>query len=486
MAASITISNTFATQAGPIPLSQLDTNYSQLVTAFNTLGNFFNYYADSSGSANALVVTVSSPQLVSYAAGLTLFVKVANTNTGASTINVNALGAKSITTPAIGALSAGDLIAGAVVQLTYDGTQFQLGSVGSFIALRATTLAVSGATTLSSNVTISGGTSITPSSGTALTLSPPSGQLAILVNDTAAGGIRCVNSGNTSGFDVGLLGGTSVADAYLYNRNIASGSLILGTKNSSRVNISLAGNVVIGTPDSGVALTVTGAAGNAPISASSVSANLSIFNSTSVTGSALTINYNGTTVGYIGYGAYPISGAANTDLGISVAGANNIRFGYNGGSNTALTISGSNGSVNVAYGFNITGTGGFYNSASKFGMDFNAGVTRFYSSGADASTRGAYDFRITDSVGTLDRSVLAISNQGAVSIAAPVSGTALAVTGTAAGTAALRLDTTATNAGTQTATWTAPTNKPGAALGVVSRWIPVNLDGTTYYIPAWT
>ena len=349
-----------------------------------------------------------------------------------------------------------------------------------------TTLTVGGATTLSSNVTISGGTSITPSSGTALTLSPPSGQLAILVNDTAAGGIRCVNSGNTSGFDVGLLGGTSVADAYLYNRNIASGSLILGTKNSSRVNISLAGNVVIGTPDSGVALTVTGAAGNAPISASSVSANLSIFNSTSVTGSALTINYNGTTVGYIGYGAYPISGAANTDLGISVAGANNIRFGYNGGSNTALTISGSNGSVNVAYGFNITGTGGFYNSASKFGMDFNAGVTRFYSSGADASTRGAYDFRITDSVGTLDRSVLAISNQGAVSIAAPVSGTALAVTGTAAGTAALRLDTTATNAGTQTATWTAPTNKPGAALGVVSRWIPVNLDGTTYYIPAWT
>ena len=118
-------------------------------------------------------------------------------------------------------------------------------------------------------------------------------------------------------------------------------------------------------------------------------------------------------------------------------------------------------------------------------MDFTSGVTRFYSSGADASTRGAYDLRITDSVGTLDRSVFAINNQGAVSIAAPVSGTALAVTGTAAGTAALRLDTTATT-GAQTATWTAPTNKPGAASGVVSKWIPVNLDGTTYYIPAWT
>jgi hypothetical protein len=80
---------------------------------------------------------------------------------------------------------------------------------------------------------------------------------------------------------------------------------------------------------------------------------------------------------------------------------------------------------------------------------------------------------------------LIVSTSGNVTIAAPVSGTTLTTTGTAAGTAAIRLDTTAT-IGAQTATWTAPTNKPGAAAGVVTRWIPINLDGTTYYIPAWT
>lgn len=57
--------------------------------------------------------------------------------------------------------------------------------------------------------------------------------------------------------------------------------------------------------------------------------------------------------------------------------------------------------------------------------------------------------------------------------------------GTAAGTAALRLDSTATT-GVQSATWSAPSNKPGAASGTVAKWIPISLDGTTYYVPAWT
>jgi hypothetical protein len=245
---------------------------------------------------------------------------------------------------------------------------------------------------------LGGGTSITPSSGTALTLSPPAGQLAVLVNDTAAGGLRCVNSGNTSGFDVGLLGGTSVADAYVYNRNVASGALILGTKNSSRINIGLAGNVTIAAPDSGVALTASAASG----------------------GITAVLNAN-----------------ASFALQIASPAANfaGIQFAQSGQTTCAV-----------------------YNAASTG------------------------DLRLqTNSV---DR--MSITNAGNVTIAAPSSGRTLTTTGTAAGTAALRLNTTATNAGTQTATWTAPINKPGAAAGVVSQWIPIDLDGTTYYIPAWT
>ena len=60
----------------------------------------------------------------------------------------------------------------------------------------------------------------------------------------------------------------------------------------------------------------------------------------------------------------------------------------------------------------------------------------------------------------------------------------LVVNGTSAGTAVLRFNTQATT-GAQTATWTAPTNKPGAASGSVTKWIPVNVDGTTLYVPAF-
>lgn len=81
-------------------------------------------YAAAAGSANALTATLA-PALVAYTAGLTLHIKIATTNTGAATINVNGLGAKAIVDRIGSALSAGDLIAGEVVRLTYDGTQFR-------------------------------------------------------------------------------------------------------------------------------------------------------------------------------------------------------------------------------------------------------------------------------------------------------------------------------------------------------------------------
>ena len=81
-------------------------------------------YGAAAGSANALTATLA-PALVAYTAGLTLHIKIATTNTGAATINVNGLGAKAIVDRVGSALSSGDLIAGEVVRLTYDGTQFR-------------------------------------------------------------------------------------------------------------------------------------------------------------------------------------------------------------------------------------------------------------------------------------------------------------------------------------------------------------------------
>lgn len=67
-----------------------------------------------------------SPAISSYAAGQKFSFVSAGANTGAVTININGLGAKSITKLGTTALAAGDIPSGAIVEIEYDGTQFQL------------------------------------------------------------------------------------------------------------------------------------------------------------------------------------------------------------------------------------------------------------------------------------------------------------------------------------------------------------------------
>jgi hypothetical protein len=82
-------------------------------------------YAADAGSINALAVTLS-PVPAAYTTGMTIQVKVANTNSGASTINVNGLGTKNITYTNLSAIGANALFAGGAYTLIYDGTRFQL------------------------------------------------------------------------------------------------------------------------------------------------------------------------------------------------------------------------------------------------------------------------------------------------------------------------------------------------------------------------
>jgi hypothetical protein len=80
-------------------------------------------YAADSGSVNALVV---APALSSLSTGTPLLVKVANTNTSAATIAVDGGGATPIKKDGATALQAGDMSAGAIYLLVYDGTNWQL------------------------------------------------------------------------------------------------------------------------------------------------------------------------------------------------------------------------------------------------------------------------------------------------------------------------------------------------------------------------
>lgn len=82
-------------------------------------------YAVDGGSTNTIVVN-PTPAWSAYAAGQFLWVKVANTNTGAATINVSGLGVKSIKKADGSDLGANLLYGGGIHMLCDNGTHFQL------------------------------------------------------------------------------------------------------------------------------------------------------------------------------------------------------------------------------------------------------------------------------------------------------------------------------------------------------------------------
>ena len=70
------------------------------------------------------------PTLTGYQTGNMFSFVVQNTNTGPVTLNIDSLGAKAVRRNATEPLQAGDLTAGNIVVVIYDGTEFQLISVG--------------------------------------------------------------------------------------------------------------------------------------------------------------------------------------------------------------------------------------------------------------------------------------------------------------------------------------------------------------------
>ncbi|MRN48110.1 DUF2793 domain-containing protein, partial [Brucella sp. 10RB9212] len=88
-------------------------------------------YAVAGGSANALTATLS-PIPQSLAVGMAIRVKIAQTNSGPATLNVNGLGAKPIRKADGGATEALDLLSGAIVELNYDGAAWQI--AGSYVS----------------------------------------------------------------------------------------------------------------------------------------------------------------------------------------------------------------------------------------------------------------------------------------------------------------------------------------------------------------
>lgn len=100
------------------------TSLNDAVNATSIGNNTINFSADG-GSANAYSVTLF-PAPAAYTLGMTVSFKAANSNTGASTLDVNGLGVKALKKQVNADLITDDIKAGQCLSVMYDGTNFQL------------------------------------------------------------------------------------------------------------------------------------------------------------------------------------------------------------------------------------------------------------------------------------------------------------------------------------------------------------------------
>lgn len=186
--------NAFTGQSPPWSLTQLDANFTAIQNTINDTLTYSNYFVDQSGVVNSVIVSIPATLAVALTAGTILHVKIANSNTGATTITVNSLVAQSILNPGNLALNPGQLVAGAIAILAYDGTRFQLlglannqtfagGSADVYNVLYTRNAAYSGGTPGFVNATFRTTTNVTGTGATAYEWS-----IVGVLNNSATGG----------------------------------------------------------------------------------------------------------------------------------------------------------------------------------------------------------------------------------------------------------------------------------------------------------
>jgi len=116
----------------------------------------FNYLTGVTGT-NAILGSASMG-MISYAVGQVFRFIAAASNTGASTLNINSIGAKPIVSTDGSALAAGSISLGSVVEVFYDGTSFQLMTDANGQSVFSTDITVHGLTVGLGNSSIAGNT----------------------------------------------------------------------------------------------------------------------------------------------------------------------------------------------------------------------------------------------------------------------------------------------------------------------------------------
>jgi hypothetical protein len=231
-------------------------------------------------SGTDTLTALGTPTLTAYATGNTFYFVAAATNTTSVTLNVDGLGAKAVTRHGSTALVAGDILAGEVCLVVYDGTRFQLLNPASYTNLNVSgvlslaagavgtpSLAASGDPNTgvwfpaADTVALStGGTErmrLDSSGNLGIGTSSPSGRLDVQAANLDIVGVSTTGTNyvrqrmtNTGGdFYYGIDGSAGANFGFPYAAVLwytGNNSMVFGTNNSRRMEIDGSGNVMAG------------------------------------------------------------------------------------------------------------------------------------------------------------------------------------------------------------------------------------------------
>jgi hypothetical protein len=288
------------------------------------------------------------PAVTAYVAGQRISLKIANTNlTSTPTVNVNALGAKTIVKRNGGAVAIGSLIAGMIADLRYDGTNYMLENPAYVAPTQQR---------------------FTSGSGTYTT---PAGVLALRVRMVGGGGGGGAGSSNNDG-GTGGTGGTTTFGSSLLTCTGGAG----GTGTTAGVG-GAGGAATLNSPAYGSSW--AGGRGSPAWEAQAILTTMLIIGGDGAGSVLFNGGGAGATLNVAGYDAVANSGGGGGG-GANTAGAAS-QGGRGGGSGASIDAIIASPSATYAYAIGAagtagaTGTGGFAGGAGSAGY---IEVTEYY------------------------------------------------------------------------------------------------------------
>ena len=197
------------------------------------------------GTADAITLT-PAPAITAYTVGQKFSFVVEANNTGAVTVDVSSLGTKNLTNLDLSSLSAGAIRSGELIEITYDGTQFQL--LKSPPATESLAGVVERATQAETDAATDDERYLTPSKAAAAIWIPPTGAVVEWLGSTAPTGWLLLEGGTIgdagSGATVRANADTEALYTLIYNSMADAQAPVSGGRGASAAADFAAGKTI--------------------------------------------------------------------------------------------------------------------------------------------------------------------------------------------------------------------------------------------------